>query len=51
MKMMKSTVTPVSKSTLRQETERQVAEFLKRGGSIQVLPTRKAKAGARTWKK
>jgi len=50
--MMKSAITtPVSKSTLRQETERQVAEFLKRGGTIQVLPTRKAKSGARTWKK
>lgn len=49
--MFKSTSTPVSKSTLREQTERQIAEFLKRGGTVQVLPTRKAKAGARTWKK
>lgn len=49
---MQKIVTPVvDKSTLRQETERQIAEFLKRGGSVQVLPTRKAKTGARTWKR
>lgn len=49
--MLKTTSTPVSKSTLREQTERQIAEFLKRGGTVQVLPTRKAKSGARTWKK
>lgn len=48
---MQKIVTPVDKSTLRQETERQIAEFLKRGGSVQVLPTRKAKPAARTWKR
>lgn len=49
--MLKTVTTPVSKSTLREQTERQIAEFLKRGGTIEVLPTRKAKAAARTWKK
>ena len=45
------TSTVVSKSALREQTEKQIAEFLKRGGTIEVLPTRKAKAAARTWKK
>lgn len=49
--MQKSVNAVVSKSTLREDTERQIAEFLKRGGTVQVLPTRKAKSGARTWKK
>ena len=50
--MQKTLVTPVvSKSQVRGETERQIAEFLQRGGQIQVLPTKKAKAGARTWKR
>ena len=49
---MQNTLTPVvSKSQLREDTERKIAEFLKRGGQVQVLPTRKAKTGARTWKR
>ena len=42
---MQNTLTPVvSKSQLREDTERKIAEFLKRGGTVQVLPTRKANA-------
>lgn len=40
-----------TKTELRQETEKQVAMFLKRGGTIEVAKTRKAPAGARTWMK
>ncbi len=40
-----------TKTELRQETEKQIKEFLKRGGSIEVAKTRKAPASARTWMK
>lgn len=41
----------VSKSTRRVETTRQLAEFLARGGKVEVLPTKAPKSGARTWKR
>lgn len=40
-----------TKTELRQETEKQIKEFLKRGGTIEVAKSRKAPAGARTWMK
>jgi hypothetical protein len=49
--MLKSVTPVVSKSQLREDTERKVAEFLARGGQVQVLPTKKAKPAARTWKR
>lgn len=41
-----------SKSQLREETAKALAEFLKRGGSVQVVETKKtAPPAARTWAK
>ena len=41
-----------SKAELRAESEKQLKEFLKRGGHIQVVENnKKAPAGARTWMK
>jgi hypothetical protein len=40
-----------TKAELREETAKQVALFLKRGGTIEVAKTRKAPASARTWMK
>ena len=41
-----------SKAELRAETEKQLKAFLKRGGQVQVIETKKkAPAGARTWMK
>lgn len=49
--MQKTLNAVVSKSQVREDTERKIAEFLARGGQVQVLPTKKAKSGARTWKR
>lgn len=41
-----------SKAELRAETEKQMAAFLKRGGQVQVVETKKkAPPAARTWMK
>jgi hypothetical protein len=40
-----------TKTQLREETDKQIKAFLKRGGSIEVVKTRKAPASARTWMK
>jgi len=39
-----------TKAEVRLEMEKQLAAFLKRGGSVQVVKTRSSK-GARTWMK
>jgi len=41
-KELKMTVVFKSKAELRAETEKQVAKFLKKGGSIEVVKSRKA---------
>jgi hypothetical protein len=41
-----------SKAELRAETEKQLKAFLKRGGTVQVIETKKkAPSAARTWMK
>jgi hypothetical protein len=40
-----------TKAQVREEMEKQLKEFLRRGGSVEVAKTRKAPASARTWMK
>ena len=40
-----------TKKQFREETEKAVAEFLKRGGNVQVVEARKSKKSGQNWKK
>jgi hypothetical protein len=49
---LKMTVVYKSKAEIRAETEKQLKAFLKRGGHVQVIETKKkVPAAARTWMK
>lgn len=41
----------VTKADLRAITEKQLAEFLKRGGQVQSVPAKKVSKQVRTWKR
>ena len=47
---MENTYT-LTKPELRKQMEKQLAEFLARGGQVQVVEPKKPKSGARTWKR
>jgi hypothetical protein len=40
-----------SKKQVREDTEKALAEFLKKGGSVQVVEPKKTKKSGQNWKK